>query len=142
MYPLALYNRMIRFRLTMKTLLTLLLCALSVVAQAVHAQNVLPPTLDRIFSIHAQPQPDGKTYVVEIILVDPVLRGVLAKPRLVVEVAKEASVKLEDSATGLSASVNVIVSNVGGIMTAVAELRRAGQVLRSEKIVMGLSQDS
>jgi hypothetical protein len=126
----------------MKTFLTLLFCTLSFLASGAHAQNVLPPTLDRVFSIHAQPQPDGKSYMIEIMLVDPVLRGVLTKPRLVVEVAKEASVQFNDPVTGLSASITVNVSNVGGVMTAVAELRRAGQVLRSEKIVAGLSQES
>jgi hypothetical protein len=126
----------------MKSLLSLLFVALSTFAGHALAQNVLPPTLDRVFSIHAQPQPDGKSYMIEILLVDPVLRGVLTKPRLVVEVAKEASVQFNDPATGLSASITVNVSNVGGVMTAVAELRRAGQVVRIEKIVVGLSQES
>jgi hypothetical protein len=126
----------------MKTLLAFLFVAIATLAGNTFAQNVLMPTSDRMFSISGQLQPDGRSYEIELILVEPTTRAVLARPRLIVEIAKEASVRIDDPVTGLSGTLAVIVANVDGLMTATAELKRGTQVLRSERIVMSLSRNS
>ena len=123
----------------MRMLQILILFATALIANAATAQSARMPGKDRIVSLDARASQDGSSATLELIVLDPVARNVIAKPRLVVEAGKTATVRVNDAASNQEVQIEVLYTAPQGEIKATAEVRRAGQVVRSEKVSLWLT---
>lgn len=123
----------------MRTLQLFTLAAATLVVSVASAQSARMPTKDRMVSLDARASQDGASAELEMIVLDPSARNVIAKPRLVVGAGKTASVRVSDVAGGQEIQIDVLYTGVQGELKATAEVRRAGQLVRSEKVSVWLS---
>ncbi len=123
----------------MRTLQLIAIAAAALLLNVANAQSARMPAKDRMLSLDARASQDGASAELEMIVVDPTGRNVIAKPRLVVLAGKAASVRVSDVAGGQEIQIDVLYTGAQGEIKASAEVRRAGQVVRSEKVSLWLA---